>query len=1181
MAVDVFKLSGTVEVDTGKASANLKRVDSAARQTQSHLDRTGSAAKKAGGDIAGGLDRGQSSARQLISAINSLHAKLGSLKSPNLNFGGGSSGGGLLGSIGNIAGGNLLSGAITSAISGVGGALKDAWKAGIEMNKQLETASVRFSRFFGNNIKEADAFRDVIAKFAKDSPIFELPEALTGAQRLLQMKIAAKDIPAALANIADAVGGVGGNAQTIDSVTRALSQMVGTGRIQADEMNQLTEANIPAWELLAKAIGKTEAETRKLVEQGRVGAGAVQGIIAMMGETFAGQSALAGNTLAGLESQFDSALQERLSQATKKNFEQLKNAYAKGTEGFASGAAGDFAKEIDGLLGALGDDATGVLNDLASGKYFAQGADAIIKGRQAKDAYSKGETGKALNLGAQAVGRGIGLEYGAKGEDRVADFVAKQLSGDGIDKKVFGVIVQGITAALQAVEPFAKKAAETVGMKTGEGVKEGTQDSLQMKSPSRVMIALGKTASESFADGFEQGKKAIQPITFEDLIQKQYDRADAKGYIEMIKRVSKERGVDPALGLGIASRETGIRNIIGDRGRGAGLMQVDIGTDAAFKASGAWKDAEASFRRGLDIFEEKLRSLQTMAGKTMSVGGHKFTVPKLEGDQLTQTALAMFNSGWWAPYHVSKGRSPDFGTTGGDYSADVLQRADVFRSLLSQSSQSLTQFTAILPQAIEELKKLAGLAIGGDGASAQPFRGQIVATANLGSITTTANLGAVPLAEIPEAIKNLKLEAPKLATAVDATSAAMTVAKSRAGEWAKDISAVSSATKEAVDHFAHFKDALASGFDDLLEGRSGFKDFGKSLLKGLGGSLISQATGGKASTPGQLLSGLLTGGFAGGNPAAAALGGGAASGGGGLGGAINTAQNIGGLFKKGGLLSKLPGVGKLGGFLGKIPGLGKLGSLFGFGGGGAAGGASAGAGGATGAAALFSNPFTAILGGALFAAPFIAKLFGKNPLDDYRKLIKGEYGLDVRSKTILGKVMQIGQSKYGEEWQKRKIETVRLPEVRDMLSEYSQGFGKAANSKLFDSRIFGDAFSSVNQFKVGLRALGGPVTAGAPYIVGERRPELFIPNQSGRILPSLPDNERGGRGIISREMVKAMLRAAEAMQRLEARIDSMPAEHVVTTGLERRPGAATKAVRQSFELRDEHARAIGDLTLTR
>ena len=33
------------------------------------------------------------------------------------------------------------------------------------------------------------------------------------------------------------------------------------------------------------------------------------------------------------------------------------------------------------------------------------------------------------------------------------------------------------------------------------------------------------------------------------------------------------------------------------------------------------------------------------------------------------------------------------------------------------------------------------------------------------------------------------------------------------------------------------------------------------------------------------------------------------------------------------------------------------------------------------------------------------------------------------------------------------------------------------------------------------RQHGGPVLAGRPYIVGERRPELFVPNQSGTILP--------------------------------------------------------------------------------
>lgn len=34
------------------------------------------------------------------------------------------------------------------------------------------------------------------------------------------------------------------------------------------------------------------------------------------------------------------------------------------------------------------------------------------------------------------------------------------------------------------------------------------------------------------------------------------------------------------------------------------------------------------------------------------------------------------------------------------------------------------------------------------------------------------------------------------------------------------------------------------------------------------------------------------------------------------------------------------------------------------------------------------------------------------------------------------------------------------------------------------------------------RAAGGPVTGGAPYVVGERGPEVFVPNQSGNIVPN-------------------------------------------------------------------------------
>ncbi|MDX1922684.1 MAG: hypothetical protein SFW65_06115 [Alphaproteobacteria bacterium] len=37
----------------------------------------------------------------------------------------------------------------------------------------------------------------------------------------------------------------------------------------------------------------------------------------------------------------------------------------------------------------------------------------------------------------------------------------------------------------------------------------------------------------------------------------------------------------------------------------------------------------------------------------------------------------------------------------------------------------------------------------------------------------------------------------------------------------------------------------------------------------------------------------------------------------------------------------------------------------------------------------------------------------------------------------------------------------------------------------------------------GARAFGGPVAAGQPYLVGERGPELFVPQTSGRINPDV------------------------------------------------------------------------------
>jgi hypothetical protein len=36
------------------------------------------------------------------------------------------------------------------------------------------------------------------------------------------------------------------------------------------------------------------------------------------------------------------------------------------------------------------------------------------------------------------------------------------------------------------------------------------------------------------------------------------------------------------------------------------------------------------------------------------------------------------------------------------------------------------------------------------------------------------------------------------------------------------------------------------------------------------------------------------------------------------------------------------------------------------------------------------------------------------------------------------------------------------------------------------------------------REKGGPVTKGMPYVVGEKRPELFVPEENGTIVPYVP-----------------------------------------------------------------------------
>ncbi|MBT9373484.1 hypothetical protein KLP42_26650, partial [Rhizobium sp. CSW-27] len=76
--------------------------------------------------------------------------------------------------------------------------------------------------------------------------------------------------------------------------------------------------------------------------------------------------------------------------------------------------------------------------------------------------------------------------------------------------------------------------------------------------------------------------------------------------------------------------------------------------------------------------------------------------------------------------------------------------------------------------------------------------------------------------------------------------------------------------------------------------------------------------------------------------------------------------------------------------------------------------------------------------------------------------------------------------------------------------------------------LLGSLFSGIGGL---FRATGGPVLKGQPYIVGENRPELFVPDQNGKIVPRVPSMPRlpdishmrsaGGMSIDARTTIQA------------------------------------------------------------
>ncbi|HEX5443296.1 MAG TPA: tape measure protein [Pirellulales bacterium] len=145
-----------------------------------------------------------------------------------------------------------------------GGFLSAKWAA------DAEATQASFKTMLGGGdagAAKAKALMGNVNKFAADTP-FELPELTEATRKLLAFGSSDKGVMNDLQMMGDIASGI---QAPIGEIAEIYGKARVQGRLFAEDINQLTGRGIPVISELAKQFGVSEAEVKKLVEQGKVG----------------------------------------------------------------------------------------------------------------------------------------------------------------------------------------------------------------------------------------------------------------------------------------------------------------------------------------------------------------------------------------------------------------------------------------------------------------------------------------------------------------------------------------------------------------------------------------------------------------------------------------------------------------------------------------------------------------------------------------------------------------------------------------------------------------------------------------------------------------------------------------------------------------------------------------------
>lgn len=232
--------------------------------------------------------------------------------------------------------------------------------------------------------------------------------------------------------------------------------------------------------------------------------------------------------------------------------------------------------------------------------------------------------------------------------------------------------------------------------------------------------------------------------------------------------------------------------------------------------------------------------------------------------------------------------------------------------------------------------------------------------------------------------------------------------------------------------------------------------------------------------------------------------------------------------------------------------------------------------------ALLSNPITAIIAGGLIGTALIVRAFANRDLKKLASTIKEVHQVDVPVKGeglgLLKQIKEIGQQQYGKKWLDQRADLVKQQSVIDILTTYAVGTGQN-NSPLVKAKRLADPFNDANNFV--RRLNGGPIpgpTLGRDYVPAlldgneyvsaartvQREGVASFAALNAGLATITPKAANNAEMSALRTDVQTALQQNAAMNALVidvlARIKGIPADHVLSLGLDTNPNLLADAL---------------------